>query len=393
MKRDVYLAGSARTPVGSFCGAFEDVTAVELGVTAAKAALERSGVAPEKVDEVLIGNILSGGLRPNAARQVAIGSGCPDSVPATTVNMLCGSGMKTIVMAAQSIQCGDTEVVLAGGVENMSRAPYLLEKARTGYRLGDGTLHDSLLRDALVDAFDGSHMGLCGDKAADKCGFGREDQDTYAIASYKRAQAAAEEGKFSSEIAPVEIKDRKGRITIVDTDEEPQRFNEAKFTSLRPAFAKEGTVTAGNASSINDGAAAVVVLSAEKLAELGVKAEARILGYAQHAHEPEWFTLAPIEAVRKLVAKLDWTVDDVDLFEINEAFSVVPLAAMKELGLPHEKVNVHGGAVCMGHPIGASGTRVVVTLIHALKQYGKKTGIAALCIGGGQAIALAVELV
>lgn len=392
MIRDVFIAGSARTPIGSFCGAYTNVSATELGIVAAKAALERSGLSPDRVGEVFFGNILSGGLRPNVARQISIGSGVPESVPATTVNTLCASGMKTIMLGAQSIQSGDNEAVLAGGTENMTRAPYLLEQARMGYRMGNGEIFDSMLRDALIDAFDGSHMGLCGDKAAEKRGFSREDQDSYAIASYKRARAAAEECKFSNEIAPVEIKDRKGSITVVDTDEEPQRFNEAKFAQLRPAFSRDGTVTAGNASSINDGAAAVVILSSDEVKATGVKPEARILGYAQHAREPEWFTLAPIEAIRKLMEKLSWKVDDVDLFEINEAFSVVPMAAMKELGIPHEKVNVHGGAVCMGHPIGASGARVVVTLIHALKTYGKKTGLASLCVGGGQAVALAVEL-
>lgn len=332
-------------------------------------------------------------MKPNAARQISIGSGIPDTVPATTVNMLCGSGMKTIVIAAQSIQSGDSDAILAGGVENMSLAPYLLEQARTGYRMGDGKIYDSLMRDALVDAFDGTHMGLCGDKAAERCNFSREDQDIYAISSYKRALAATDEGKFAKEIAPVEVKGKRGSITIVDTDEEPQRFNEGKFTSLRPAFGKEGTVTAGNASSINDGAAAVVVLSGEKVKSLGITPEARILGYSQVGNAPEWFTLAPVEVLKKLMSKMEWTVDDVDLFEINEAFSVVPLAAMKEIGIPREKVNVNGGAVCMGHPVGASGTRVVVTLIHALKTYGKKTGIATLCIGGGQAIAIAIELV
>ncbi len=393
MISDVYISGSARTPIGSFSGVFGEVKAVDLGITAVKAALERSGVAPEAIDEVFIGNILSGALKPNAARQISIGAGVPDSVPATTVNMLCGSGLKTVVMAAQAIQAGDCNAVIAGGVENMSLAPYLLEKARTGYRLGNGTLEDSILRDALIDAFSGSHMGLCGDSAAEKRGFSREDQDAYAIESYKRARAAAESGKFTSEIAPVEIVDRKGRSTTYDTDEEPQRFNEEKFRKLRPAFAKEGTVTAGNASSINDGAAAVVVLSGQQVEKFELTPEAKILGYSQHAHEPEWFTLAPIDAIRKLMEKLSWTTDDVDLFEINEAFSVVPMAAMKDLGLPHEKVNVHGGAVCMGHPVGASGTRVLVTLIHALKTYGKKKGIASLCIGGGQAIAMAIELV
>jgi len=392
MIREVYIAGSARTPVGSFSSAFANVSAIDLGIVAVKASLERAGISPDAIDEVLIGNILSGGLKPNAARQIAIGAGIPVSAPASTVNNLCGSGMKTMMLAAQSVQAGDTEAVLAGGTENMSQAPYLLEKARSGYRMGNGELFDSLLRDALIDAFDGSHMGLCGDKAADKRGFSRDEQDDYAIASYKRALAATEEGKFANEIAPVEIADRKGRITVVDTDEEPQRFNEGRFKSLRPAFGKNGTVTAGNASSINDGAAAVVILSADKAKEIGANVEARIVGYAQHANEPEWFTLAPIDALRKVMQKVGWTVEDVDLFEINEAFSVVPMAAMQELGIPHDKVNVHGGAVCIGHPLGASGTRVVITLIHALKACGKKKGIASLCVGGGQAVAMAIEL-
>jgi acetyl-CoA C-acetyltransferase len=266
-----------------------------------KASLERSGVAPEAVEDVLIGNILSGGLKPNAARQVALGAGLPDSVPASTLNMLCGSGMKTIIIAAQAIQCGDADVIVAGGIENMSRAPYLLESARTGYRLGHGEVYDSMLRDALLDAFDGAHMGTCGDKAAAKCGFTREDQDEFAISSYKRALEADAAGRFKDEIVPVEIPGRKGQVTIVDSDEEPHRFNEEKFKTLRPAFNKEGTVTAGNASSINDGASSIVVLSADAAKKEGVKPEAKIVGYAQFAHEPEWFTLAPVKALDKLM--------------------------------------------------------------------------------------------
>lgn len=392
MKSDVFLAGSVRTPLGSFCSAFAEVPAVDLGTTAVKASVERSGVQPSEVDEVIMGNILSGGLKPNAARQITIRAGLGDAVPATTINMLCGSGMKAIMLGAQTIQSGDNDVVVAGGIENMSRAPYLLESARTGYRLGNGEVFDSMMRDALLDAFDGAHMGTCGDKAAARYGFSREDQDAYAIESYKRAQKASAEGRFKSEIVPYEITDRRGRVTVVDTDEEPARFNEEKFVKLRPAFGREGTVTAGNASSINDGASAIVVLSGAKAEEEGITPEARILGYAQHAQEPEWFTLAPIQAIAKLMEKLDWTPNDFDLFEINEAFSIVPMAAMKDLNIPHEKVNVHGGAVCMGHPVGASGTRVVTTLIHALKAHGKKTGLASLCIGGGQSVALALEL-
>lgn len=391
MLKDICLSGSVRTPLGSFCGAFSDVSAVELGTTAVKAAVDRSGVKPEEVDEVLIGNILSGGLRPNAARQIGIEAGLPESVPATTVNVLCASGMKSIILAAQAIQTGDAEVIVAGGIENMTRAPYLLDKARMGYRLGHGQIYDSMLRDALLDAFDGEHMGVCGDRTAAKYGFTREEQDDYAIESYKRAIQATDDRTFLKEIAPISIPGRKGDITVIDKDEEPQRFNEEKFRKLPPAFGKGGTVTAGNASSINDGAAAVVVSSSKKARDLN--ADARIIGYAMHAREPEWFTLAPIGAIGKLLTKVGWNVDDVDLFEINEAFSVVPMAAMRDLGIPHEKLNVHGGAVCLGHPIGASGARIMATLINALRTRGGKKGVASLCVGGGMGVAMAIELV
>ena len=393
MLKDVILAGSVRTPLGSFCGAFSDVPAVDLGITAVKAAVERSGVNPADVDELYVGNILSGGLRPNAARQIGIGAGLPQGVPATTVNVLCASGAKVITLAAQAIQAGDAEVVIAGGIENMTRAPYLLEKARTGYRLGHGELYDSMLRDALLDAFDGQHMGVCADKAAAKYGFTREQQDEYALESYRRAIQADKDGTFAREIVPVEVAGKKGRITIVGHDEEPGRFDEGKFRALSPAFGKGGTVTAGNASSINDGAAAVVVASAERAKQLGLKAEARIAGYAMHGREPEWFTLAPIGAIGKLLKKVGWEIQDVDLFEINEAFSVVPMAAMKDLGIHHGDLNVFGGAVCLGHPIGASGTRIMATLINALRTYGKKRGVASLCVGGGFGIAMAIELI
>lgn len=393
MLKDIFLAGSVRTPLGSFGGAFSDVSAVQLGVTAAKAAVARSGIAPDQIQEAYIGNILSGGLLPNPARQVVLGAGLPQSVPATTLNVLCASGMKAICLAAETIETGRAEVVLAGGIENMTRAPYLLEKARAGFRLGHGEIYDSMLRDALLDAFDGLHMGVAADKAAARYCFTREQQDDYAIESYKRAIRASKDGTFTREIAPVEIAGRKGKVTVVAQDEEPDRFNEEKFRMLSPAFSKDGTVTAGNASSINDGAAAVVVASAEKARQLNLNVEARILGFAMHAHEPQWFTLAPIGAMEKLLANLGWSVQNVDLFEINEAFSVVPMAAMRDLHIPHEKVNVHGGAVCLGHPIGASGARIVATLINALKTHGKKTGVASLCVGGGMGIAMAIELV
>jgi len=393
MIKEICLAGGVRTPLGSFCGAFAEVSAVELGKTAVKGAMERSGARPQDVEEVLIGCILSGGLRPNAARQIALGAGLPEGVPATTLNVLCGSGMKSVTLAAQAIQAGDAEIIVAGGIENMTRAPYMLEKARMGYRLGNGEIQDSMLRDALLDAFDGLHMGVHADRTAAKCGFSRQEQDDYAVESYKRAIQADKDGTFAREIAPVEIAGKKGKITVVDHDEEPARFNEEKLRALSPAFSKEGTVTAGNASGVNDGAAALVVASMEKAEALGLKCEARILGYSTHAREPQLFTLAPIGAIEKLLKKVGWSVDQVDLFEINEAFSVVPMAAMKNLGIPHDKLNIHGGAVCLGHPIGASGTRILVTLINALKTHGKKTGVASLCVGGGMGVAMAIELI
>ena len=393
MLKDIYLAGSVRTPLGAFCGAFSEVPAVQLGATAVKAATARSGVKPEDVEEVYMGNILSAGLLPNSARQIALAGGLPQSVPATTVNVLCASGMKAIELAAQGIEAGAFEIAIAGGIENMTRAPYLLEKARTGYRLGHGEIYDSMLRDALLDAFDGQHMGVAADKAAARYCFTREQQDDYAVESYKRAIQAQKDGTFAREIVPVEIAGRKGKVTVVEHDEEPGRFNEEKFRTLSPAFGKGGTVTAGNASSINDGAAAVVLASGEKARNLGLNIEARVLGFAMHAHEPEWFTLAPIGAMEKLLKRLGWTVADVDLFEINEAFSVVPMAAMRDLQIPHEKLNIHGGAVCLGHPIGASGARIIATLINALRTHGKKTGVASLCVGGGMGIAMAIELV
>jgi acetyl-CoA C-acetyltransferase len=391
MTKDVYLAGCVRTPVGSFCGALDAVSAVELGVTSVKATLERSGVGADQVEELLYGNVVSASLGPNVARQVTIGAGFDPGVGAVTVNKLCGSGMMSVVMAAQAIQAGDAAVIMAGGTESMSRAPYLLEKARTGYRLGNGQVYDSLLRDALIDPYDDCHMGECAENLADKYSFSREAQDDYAIESYKRAQAAASSGEVADEIVPVEIKTRKGSVTV-DQDEEPARFNEAKFRTLRGAFRKGGTVTAGNASSINDGAGSTLVVSKEKVDSLGIKPDARILGYATHSLEPAWFTLGPVGALQKLLKKLDLTVDQVDFFEVNEAFAVVPMAAMRDIGISHEKLNVLGGAVAIGHPIGASGVRVLATLINVLRKRGGKVGIASLCIGGGEGIAMAIEL-
>ena len=387
----VYVAGGARTAIGSFGGAFESTPAPLLGSAVAKAAVARAGIPANQIDEVVFGNVVGAGLGQNVARQVAIGAGLSPSVGATTINKVCGSGLKAVMLAAQAIQCGDAAAIVAGGTENMSRAPYLLEKARNGYRMGNGELVDSMIRDGLWDVYNQVHMGLCGDRCAEKYGFTREQQDEFAVTSFKRALEAAKKGVFGPEIEPVQVKAGKESIAVAE-DENPKKFNEEKLRKLRPAFGEKGTVTAGNASSINDGAAAVVVLSAEKVKTLGLKPQAKILGYATYSREPEWFTLAPIGALEKLLRQLSLTPANVDLFEINEAFSVVPMAAMKELQIPHEKVNVHGGAVALGHPIGASGARTLVTLLNALKQRGGRIGVDCLCIGGGEAVAMAVEL-
>lgn len=390
LKKEVVLAGAVRTPIGGFSGAFAELPAPGLASAVIKAALERSGVSPDQVEEVILGNVLSAGCGQNVARQASIGAGLSPRVGATTVSKVCGSGLKAVMLAAQAIQCDDASVVVAGGTENMTRAPYLLEKARAGYRMGHGEVIDSMVKDGLWDVYNDIHMGICGDQCAAKYELSREEQDAFAIESYKRARAAAESGVFADEIVPVEAPAGRKQVTVAE-DEEPQRFNEDKLRQLRPAFGKEGTVTAGNASSINDGAAAVVVLSADKAKELEVQPQARILGYATASHEPEWFTTAPIWAIRKLMDKLSLKVADVDLFEVNEAFSAVAMAAMKDIGIPHEKLNVHGGAVALGHPIGASGARTLVTLLNAMKHRQARIGIDALCIGGGEAVAMAVE--
>jgi acetyl-CoA C-acetyltransferase len=388
MIKDIVLAGGVRTAIGSFAGAYAEVPAPQLGGTVIQAALQRSGVPPNAVNEVIFGNVISAGLGQNVARQSAIRAGLDYSTGATTVNKVCGSGLKAVMLAAQAIQCGDAEIVVAGGTENMSRAPYLLEKARAGYRLGDGTLVDAVIRDGLWDVYNNLHMGTCGDQCAAKYGFTREQQDQFAIASYSRAIKS--QAVLANEIVPVTIAGRKESI-VIGKDEGPSRFNEEKMRQLKPAFGSGGTVTAGNASSINDGAAALVVMSAARAKALTVQPQARILGYATFSQDPLWFTVAPVGAMRALLQKLSLTVNNVDLFEINEAFAVVPMVAMHDLEIPHEKVNVHGGAVALGHPIGASGARVLVTLLNALQQRNGRIGIASLCIGGGEAVALAVE--
>jgi acetyl-CoA C-acetyltransferase len=391
MKSNVYLTGGARTPIGAFGGALSGVPAQTLGNQAVKASLERSRVPPDQIDEVVFGNVIGAGLGQNPARQVAIGAGLSPGIGATTVNKVCGSGLKAVMLAAQAIQSADASVVVAGGTESMSRAPYLLDKARNGYRMGNGKLIDAMIHDGLWDVYHDVHMGICGDRCAEKYGFTRDQQDDFAVASFKRARQAAAEGLFAGEITPIPTKVGKEMVTVAE-DETPRKFNEEKLRKLRPAFGEKGTVTAGNASSINDGAASIVVYGEAQGKALGLKPQARILGYASYAREPEWFTLAPIGAIERLLTNLSLKVEDIDLFEINEAFSIVPMAAMKDLNIPHEKVNVHGGAVALGHPIGASGARTLVTLIAAMQQRKAKIGIDCLCIGGGEAVAMAVEL-
>jgi acetyl-CoA C-acetyltransferase len=392
MPTDIVIAGPVRTAIGSFQGSLAEVPATVLGSVVIKAALSRAGISPTEVDEVIFGNVLAAGLGQNPARQAALGAGLPQSVGATTINKVCGSGLKSVMLAAQAIRCGDASVIVAGGMESMSRAPYLLDKARGGYRLGHGQLIDSVIKDGLWDVYNDLHMGSCGDQCAAKYHFTREQQDDFAVQSFQRAIAAAKAGWFAREIVPVEAHVGKNKVNVID-DEGPARFDEKKLRQLRPAFGKDGTITAGNASSLNDGAAAVVVTSADRAAELGIKPVAKILGYATASREPEWFTIAPVDALRKLLQTLRMTVSEIGLFEINEAFAVVTMAAMKDLEIPHEKVNVHGGAVALGHPIGASGTRTLVTLLNAMQQHSQRIGITTLCIGGGEAVAMAVEMV
>ena len=390
MQNEIWLAGATRTPIGSFLGSLADVSAAKLGSAAIKESLRRAGVANDQVDKVILGNVVGAGLGQNVARQAAIGAGLPPAVGAMTVNKVCGSGLEAVILAARAIQCGDAAVIVAGGTENMSAAPYLLPKARGGYRLGNGEILDAVVRDGLWDVYNNLHMGTFGDRCAAKENISRQEQDDFAVASYERALTAQREKLFRDEIVAVETNGKKKAVVVAD-DEEPGRFNEEKLRALRPAFDPAGSVTAGNASSINDGAAAIVVISPDRAALLGVKPQARILGYATFSREPEWFTLAPICAIERLLKKLGLTVGDVDLFEVNEAFSVVTLAAMKELNIAHEKMNVHGGAVALGHPIGASGARILATLLNAMKLRDAKVGLASLCIGGGEAVAMAVE--
>lgn len=392
MANEVLIVSGARTPIGSLSGVLSTVPATELGAISIKAAVERAKLPPDEVREVIMGNVVSAGLGQNPARQAAIKAGLPVSAGATTINKVCGSGLKAVMLASQSIRLGYSQVVVAGGMESMSLAPYLLLQARQGYRMGDSNLVDSMIHDGLWDVYGDKHMGIYGDKCAAQYGFTKQAQDDFAVRSCTRARQAIAAGVFDDEIVPVEVKGKKGS-TIVAEDESPARFNEDKLRALRPAFGSDGTVTAGNASSINDGAAALVVVSDARCASLRLKPLARVVGGSTFSREPEWFTIAPIGALRRLMDKVNWAVKDVDLFEINEAFSAVTMAAEKELELPPEKVNIYGGAVALGHPIGASGARILVTLLNGLKRTGGKRGIACLCIGGGEAVALAVETI
>ena len=392
-RRQVVIAGGKRTPVGAFQGSLATVPATRLGATAIQAALEVSGVSGDSVDEVIMGNVLSAGQGQAPARQAALYAGLPKSVECLTINKMCGSGLKAVMLASQAIQCGDAEVIVAGGMESMSLSPFLIPRARTGLQLGHPELEDSIITDGLWAVYNDKHMGSCAETCVRKYQFTREEQDEFARESYTRAQNAQRDGIFSKEIVPVEIKDRKGNLSEVAEDDEPQRANFEKMTKIRPAFEKDGTVTAANASKINDGAAAVVMMSAEKAADLGVKTVARIVAQASFSQEPEWFTTAPVRAIRKVLDKSGLTVDDINLFEINEAFAAVTMAAEKDLGLDHDKVNIHGGAVALGHPIGASGARILVTLLNAMESRKAKLGLATLCIGGGEASAVIVERV
>jgi acetyl-CoA C-acetyltransferase len=385
------IVSAVRTPVGSFQGVLAPLTAPKLGAVVIKAALERAGVKPETVNEVLMGCVLTAAMGQAPARQAAIFAGMPWSVPATTIGKVCGSGLKAVMLADSTIRAGDAEIMVAGGMESMSNAPYALPGARDGYRMGNQKAIDTMINDGLWDVYKNCHMGECADLLGKTQNITRQEQDEFAIRSYKRALKAMADGKFKGQIAPVAIPQKKGDPLIISEDEEPKKFKEDKIAGLKPAFTKDGTVTAANASSLNDGAAAMVVMSAKKAQELGLKPLARIIGHAGAARESEWFSTAPILAMEKVAKKTGIAIDKIDLFEINEAFSVQVIAAINEFKLDPEKVNVNGGSVAIGHPIGGSGARILTTLIYAMKDKGAKTGLATLCIGGGEAAAMIIE--
>lgn len=394
MSKEVVIVSAVRTPIGKFQGAMAPVSAIQLGTIAAKAAMERAGIRPEAVEEVIMGCVLPAGLGQNPARQVLIHAGIPDTVGAYTINKVCGSGLKAVMLAAQAIRAGDLDVVLAGGMESMTNSPHLLAKARSGLRMGHAQLTDSMIHDGLWDIYNDFHMGATAELVADKYEISREMQDEAAVASHQKALAAIESGRFDPEIVPVEVPQRKKPSLLCKTDESPRANTTfAVLSKLRPAFAKNGTVTAGNAPGCNDGAAALMVMSAAKAASLGLKPLARIVEYSNAGLAPEWVMMTPVPATRKLFEKTGWAPADVDLFELNEAFAVQACAVIGELRLDPDKVNVNGGAVALGHPIGASGARILTTLIHALKQRALHRGVASLCMGGGNGLAIGIELI
>jgi len=388
----IYIVAARRTPIGAFQGAFSGMTAPQLGAAAVRGALASAGVAAAQIDEVLLGCVLPAGLGQAPARQVSLGAGIPNSVPCTTVNKVCGSGMKTVMLGSDAIRAGSARVIVAGGIESMTNAPYLLPKARGGYRMGHGEVLDHMFYDGLQNPYDGALMGNFADATARKYNFSRLQQDAYAAESVRRALLACESGAFRDEIVAVTVKSRKGE-QLVGRDEPPFACDIGKIPQLKPAFGKDGTVTAASSSSIADGAAALILMSESALRAANVTPLARVVAYASHAHAPEWFTTAPAGAIQRVLQAANWRTEDVDLFEINEAFAVVTMAAMSELALAHEKVNVNGGACALGHPIGASGARILVTLLHALRARKLQRGIASLCIGGGEATAMAIEAV
>jgi acetyl-CoA C-acetyltransferase len=388
---DIVIVGAKRTPIGSFLGQFTGVPTPLLGTTAIRGALEHAGLGADQVDEVIMGCVLPAGLGQAPARQASRGAGIPDAAGCTTINKVCGSGMKAVMLAHDIIKAGSANVVVAGGMESMTNAPHLLNGSRTGIRYGSAEMLDHMAWDGLTNPYDGKAMGVFGDATCAKYGFGREDVDAYSAESANRAKQAIADGGFKDEIVPVTVKTRKGDV-VVDTDEQPGRIDTAKIPTLRPSFGKDGVLTAASSSSISDGAAATVLMSADEAARRGLKPLARIVAHATHSQAPEWFTTAPVKAISNVLGKAGWNVGDVDLFEINEAFACVAMAPMKDLGIPHDRLNVHGGACALGHPIGASGARLVVTLLNALKARGGKRGVASLCIGGGEATAIAVEM-
>jgi acetyl-CoA C-acetyltransferase len=391
MPEALAILAARRTPIGAFQGALSSVSATQLGTVAAKAALADAGLGPDAIDEVIFGCVLPAGLGQAPARQAAVGAGIGLGVPATTINKMCGSGMKAVMMGADQIRAGSARFVLAGGLESMSNAPYLLTKARGGFRMGHGEIYDHMFYDGLQSPWDGKAMGCFADATSAKYGFTRDDQDAFAAESVRRAQRAVRDGDFAAEVAPVSVKSRKGE-QLVEQDETPFTVDVAKIPNLKPAFNKDGTVTAASSSSISDGAAAVVLASEAAAAAAGLRPIARLVAYASHAQAPEWFTTAPAPSIQKALDQAGWKTTDVDLYEINEAFACVAMAAMKDLGLPHDRVNVNGGACAMGHPVGATGARLITTLIHALRKRGLRRGVATQCIGGGEACAVAIEL-